>query len=709
LTETGFKKYNELSKKDIVYSMKNEKLVKNKINNIIIKKYNGKMIRLQNENTDELVTPNHRIYYKDYGRTQWHKDNNLYGWCKNWKVKEAKDIAKTYINLPNAKIYNGKIKPDIDRLKLSAWYITEGHLNKHDIVEISQSWNHNQNNCREILSILNSLKINYRRTDRIQKNKKYLYVYFKFSEIESVMKERYYNSYEMRLPHNFMEYNLNSKIILFKELLKGDGSIQNGKTTYVSYSNKLLNEFQILSTMIGLKCSVKRKHHVCYIKRNRTGNSILKTKSEIDYNGFIWCVSVDNENIVVKRNGKIFISGNSLYPSVMIKEYPNPNSLRHCYKNSLEKINKYHGISDITFDCPYMKYPLLPVRTKDKLLFCVGKNIRGFYTHIEIRKAIELGYKIKKVHETYYFKETIYPFVDYVNDLYAKRMEYKKQKSPMEDITKLMLNSLYGKFCQKFLDKENIVSSIIFDDTNKNIKSFEPYNDNNFVRVVEDREPSNFCMVMWGSMVTAYARLEIYKYLSEHNPTYCDTDSIITRHTIPTSEKLGDMKLEMEIKSGIIVKPKFYAIINKSSKPMFCKKCGCLMELFDENYNIFRCVACNITSNRNKIKIKGIGIKMQMPIFLQTVFSDEHKISYEKIAKFKESLRRKLCINEVIPITKVLNLRDNKRVWDKIINYSMLNDSEPMDITNSNIKPVMYNEDEDYHFADSPLIKINEV
>jgi hypothetical protein len=81
----------------------------------------------------------------------------------------------------------------------------------------------------------------------------------------------------------------------------------------------------------------------------------------------------------------------------------------------------------------------------------------------------------------------------------------------------------------------------------------------------------------------------------------------------------------------------------------------------------------------------------------------------EKIAKFKESLRRKLCINEVIPITKVLNLRDNKRVWDKIINYSMLNDSEPMDITNSNIKPVMYNEDEDYHFADSPLIKINEV
>lgn len=689
LTNTGFVKYNELKRHHIVYSMNNEKLVKNHINKIIIKKYKGKMIRIQNENTDQLVTPNHRIYYKDYGRTDWHIKNNLYGWSKDWKVKEAKDISKTYINLPNAKKYSGKIRPDVNRLKLSAWYITEGHLTKYNTVEISQSWNHNRKNCIEILSILNKLKINYKRRDRVQKNKKYLYVYFKFSEISSIMKHKYFSSYEMRLPYNFMEYDIKLKEILFNELLKGDGSIQKGKTTYVSYSDKLLSDFQILSTMLGFKCSVKRKNHVCYVKLKRTGNSMLKSKKEIDYDGVVWCVNVKYKNVVVRRNGKVFISGNSLYPHVMKNnKYPNPNTLRHCYKNDVSYIDNFEGMSHVDIYCPYMKYPLLPMRTKDKLLFPVGEW-SGWYTHVELREAKKLGYTIKKVHETIYFNETCEPFKEYVDDLYKKRLEYKEQKSEMETITKLLLNSLYGKFGQKFIDKENVVSSLIFNPKETKFKNFEIYNDY-FVRVVEDREPAVFCMPMWASYVTAYARLEIYKYIKQYNPLYVDTDSIITRNEIETGTALGQMKCEMTIKDGILIKPKFYAIINKNPRKLFCPKCRILMQQLNDN-NEYICREHNIILSDNKVKIKGVGTKLDYEIFKKIVYGETHDVKYNKFVKFKESLRRNIKVNSIIPMIKELDLFDTKRIFTHN-NFSLLSDSEPIDVKDKKIKSVLYTE-----------------
>lgn len=388
---------------------------------------------------------------------------------------------------------------------------------------------------------------------------------------------------------------------------------------------------------------------------------------------------------------------NSLYPSVMLNEFPNPNSMRHSRKNNDDLIMLYHGISDVELFCPYMKYPLLPVRTKDKLLFPIG-NFRGYYTHIELRKAKELGYKIKKVHETYYFKETCFPFKEFVNDLYKKRMEYKEQKSEMEIICKLLLNSLYGKFGQKFLNKENIISSLVFDDKNKKYKKFEMYNDS-FVRVTEDREPSPFCIPEWAAYVTAYGRLKLYDYMIKNNPVYCDTDSVITRNFIETTDNIGDMKKEMELKGGIIIKPKFYAILNKSDKPMFCKECGYLMTIKDTDINIFECQTCKREQHRNKIKIKGIPLKLKYNDFKELIFNNEnHEIHYEKFTKFKESMRRGLDINEIIPMIKKLNLKDNKRVWNENVNYSMLNDSEPINIDNlKDYKMVLYNEQELYN------------
>jgi hypothetical protein len=379
---------------------------------------------------------------------------------------------------------------------------------------------------------------------------------------------------------------------------------------------------------------------------------------------------------------------NSLYPFVMKNKYPNPNTMRHCYRNDKHYIEEYEGMSHVKIYCPYMKYPLLPMRTKDKLLFPVGEW-SGWYCHNELREAVKLGYVIKKVKETYYFKETCEPFSEYVDALYKKRFEYKEQNSEMETITKLLLNSLYGKFGQKFIDKENVVSSLIFNPNDTKIKSYEIYNDN-FVRVKEDREPSVFCMPMWAAYVTAYARIEIYKYIKEHNPLYVDTDSIITRNEIQTGKELGAMKCEMIIKDGILIKPKFYAVINKFPRKLFCPECKNIMEKFNDDEE-YICREHNIILSDNKVKIKGVGRKLDFEIFKKTVYGKEHTIEYTKFVKFKESMRREIKVNSIIPMIKTLDLFDTKRMFNHK-NFNLLSDSEPININDKRIKPVLYTE-----------------
>jgi len=188
--------------------------------------------------------------------------------------------------------------------------------------------------------------------------------------------------------------------------------------------------------------------------------------------------------------------------------------------------------------------------------------------------------------------------------MYNLRREYQKNKSPMQMVTKILMNSLYGKFGQKFLDKDNLLALNHTTEQLQKFKSFEVLGNNNFIRIVEDRRPSVFCIPIWASYVTAYARLKLHDSMLLCNPVYVDTDSLITTKELPTGNLLGQLKLEYKINSGIIVKPKFY-MINSDTETI--------------------------------IKSKGIGKKLVLQDFFKIL--SEGQIEYTKFAKIKESLR----------------------------------------------------------------------
>ena len=334
---------------------------------------------------------------------------------------------------------------------------------------------------------------------------------------------------------------------------------------------------------------------------------------------------------------------NSLYPSVMRDfEYPDPNTLRINRSGHIRYIKEYEGVSHVDIYCPYMQYPLLPYRREDgRLIFPVG-HFSGWYSHQELNKALELGYKITMIHETMYYTKTCNPFKGFINDLYNLRLKYKSENNIMEYVVKITMNSLYGKFCQKFKDKDNVVheSSINIEDVKG---SFEFIG--NYIKIKQDAKPSPFCVPIWGLYISAYARLKMHDAILKSKPIYCDTDSIITRQELNTSNELGALKLEMKIDKGIVVRPKFYALV----------------------------------SNEEEIvKIKGLGKRLSYLEFMGLL--KEGEIEYTKFTKFKEAIRRNLIPNELLIINKEFNLQDNKRDWFNEFDLNNFEVSEPLDM-----------------------------
>ena len=344
-----------------------------------------------------------------------------------------------------------------------------------------------------------------------------------------------------------------------------------------------------------------------------------------------------------------FYDINSLYSFTMLNSFPNPNTMKFSKENTTRYIEAYEGVSDVIISCPYMDYPLLPFKHEHKLLFPTGL-FRGWYSHIEINRATELGYIIIKVKKTIYFTENCYPFKDYVIDLYNKRKTYPKT-NPMNFVTKIMLNSLYGKFGQKYKDRDkwvhgdNITPEMIH-------KCRNPERIGDYFRLKADTKPSVCCMPIWALYVTAYARIELHRYLEKYQAIYCDTDSIITKKELESSLNIGRFKLEDRIKTGIIIKPKMYGYVN-----------------FDKN---------------DHVKIKGLHQALTFNNFKK--FITEPKHSYRKFLKFKEAIRRKLTVNEIIEFEKIFDLEDNKRVWQNKFDVNDLVYSRPIEVYKNEIK-----------------------
>jgi hypothetical protein len=224
---------------------------------------------------------------------------------------------------------------------------------------------------------------------------------------------------------------------------------------------------------------------------------------------------------------------NSMYPDVM-KNNKYPVELT-------DKETDYY-IADCTVK---VKFPCLPYRFNGKLCFPVG-TFRGVWCSPELNLR---GIEILEVHKKQYYKAA-YIFSDYVDKFYELK---KNGKNDFEILySKLMLNSLYGKFAQKQFDTEKLGETDLSNGIHlTNLGSFLVLNGEMFKSDISGYSQKSHVAI--SSFCTSYARKKLFNSMlmaGFENLFYCDTDSLLVNKTGYLrlkpfiSDRLGDWKLE---------------------------------------------------------------------------------------------------------------------------------------------------------------------
>lgn len=379
----------------------------------------------------------------------------------------------------------------------------------------------------------------------------------------------------------------------------------------------------------------------------------------------------------------------AMYPDAMARiefPYPSPENFTKVLKPS-DHIFDYEGFAKATITVPtHLHYPPLPFKANSHLLFPVG-SLDGIWTHLQIRHAIELGCEVSNISWSYYNTHTFNPFKDYVNSLIKLRLQYlcpgceysdstgrkcweDGRKCPnsdaIEEVIKLFLNGLYGKFAQNFLTDEEAEKYKLY--AKKGGGTFKPiaeanseeltYTMMNFPEyfaqgiVINKAVPSlkAFMNPILAAYITSAAQCKVnslqWKAHSYDIPVfYTDTDSLYTKKRLPfatISKALGELQYVGKSDELIIVGPKAKLTRNHSS-------------------------------NSSKPTFKGIpsksfiiedGIQKETApkadIF-KAMELDKLEVTYTRFTKYRESMIRGLSTNEMTQMTKEFKPFENPK------------------------------------------------
>jgi hypothetical protein len=193
------------------------------------------------------------------------------------------------------------------------------------------------------------------------------------------------------------------------------------------------------------------------------------------------------------------------------------------------------------------------------------------------------GGRIETVHEVTLFHSQT-DLALYALDLYERRARAKKNgESFLALVLKYLLNSCYGKFGEHRektgLEMHPFSESCPHGGRHDFVRAgmmgsscVEPLFPG-VILVTEEKDVPHEHVAI-AAAITSLARATLYEGLAKcgEDLYYCDTDSIWTGATLPTGNKLGELKLEYEVvTSGRFVQPKLYEIDGKVKSKGFSR------------------------------------------------------------------------------------------------------------------------------------------
>lgn len=277
---------------------------------------------------------------------------------------------------------------------------------------------------------------------------------------------------------------------------------------------------------------------------------------------------------VIKSGDYIFnADATSLYPASMAgfelldTVYPTGSSLWSDKPKEQYENNKI-GFYEIDFEAPKnIIVPILPRKTIDGGLEWSLLNGSGVYTNIDIKNAINVGYKITFKNRCLVYTNSNNVFKSFIHKFYKMKDEAEAENNKVKrNIAKLLLNSMYGKTLQKAIFNE----TQIINNYTELMKFFREHTITDISDLDEhkilisgeciDKEKRISKPCQLGAFVLAYSRSVMLIYMKAIDPTlkthiftYTDTDSLhILGEHAEKLKKLGYIKDKSKSSLGFL-------------------------------------------------------------------------------------------------------------------------------------------------------------
>jgi len=310
MTKTGWKYHNELKIDDEILTVDPETLEMNwsPINDIFINEnYSGDMIQIENYNKTIKVTPDHKCLTWNYSK-------------EKYEVVYAKDLKSSHV-IPRIGSYKCAEKETYSKrfIKIIGWMVTDGHI-KHDkygkenkVCKYGRITQSKPNGVAAIQELGLTSHVCKPRKHKPINGREVIerHPVYSFYVPTTIIKEMEEAGIIDGLSFEFLsKLTKNQLQTLYDTMMLGDGTGQGrfcGKEKEVFYMS-------MIQIMLEKPTTFWQETENCWRTRIVSGNTIKthKSTSTVNYEGTIWCPSVDTGFWVAEREGIIFLTGNTL-------------------------------------------------------------------------------------------------------------------------------------------------------------------------------------------------------------------------------------------------------------------------------------------------------------------------------------------------------------------------------------------------------------
>ncbi len=316
LTLQGWKKYNQVEIGDPIYTfnIQNGQIEAKLVTYVFRREYSGIMYNLKNRNQSQLISPNHRVVRKVFN-------------TEKYKLDRIEDLLRYSSPLIIPVVGENK-NPDYpisdEELKLLSWILSEGTIEGEESYRVSiyQSKESHPENYEEIVGILDKLGLEYNVREQTSLGK-CEHIRLKSSSSKTV--HELIGKKIKKFPEYLYKLSKRQARLFIDKYIKGDGWNEKFRKRLTVTDTNKRDLITALAVLAGYNFNIKEKDLGGISKKPQYIITLTETKADhimkierVEYKGIIWSVNTENETVIARRDGQVFITGNTPFSNITL-------------------------------------------------------------------------------------------------------------------------------------------------------------------------------------------------------------------------------------------------------------------------------------------------------------------------------------------------------------------------------------------------------